>query len=189
MLKVVLTSLGLGVGLAMDACAVSMANGMNEPKMKLRKTLFIAFLFGFFQGAMPLIGYFLGSQFINYIGKFIPWIALIILSFLGGKMVIEGIKGDDEEDDAKELVLKVLLIQAFATSIDALSVGFTISDYRILEAILCASIVCFMTFAICTGAVYIGKKFGTKFGNKAILIGGLILIAIGLEIFITGIWF
>ena len=186
--KVIITSIFLGIGLAMDACAVSMANGMKENKMKLNKTLFIALMFGLFQGAMPLIGYLVGSQVLTKIEWIIPWAALGILGYLGGKMIYDGIKGDEEVDD-KALTFKVIFIQAIATSIDALSVGFTISDYTIIEALVCVGLVALITFAICVGAVFIGKKFGTKLGNKAVLIGGIILFAIGIEIFISGMFF
>ena len=130
------TSIFLGIGLAMDACSVSMANGLNEPKMKLGKVLLISIMFGFFQAAMPLLGYFVGSAVLQYIEKFIPWIALGLLLFVGGKMIIDGIKGEEEEE-AKALTFKVLIVQAIATSIDALSVGFTIADYKIIQALVC----------------------------------------------------
>ena len=188
MTQVIITSLFLGIGLAMDACAVSMANGLKEPNMKFRKTLFISLMFGLFQGAMPLIGYLVGSQILTKIEWIIPWAALIILGYLGGKMIYDGIKGEKETTE-KALTLKVILIQAIATSIDALSVGFTISDYTLIEALVCVGCVAVITFAICVGAVFIGRKFGTKLGNKAILIGGIILIAIGIEIFISGMFF
>ena len=185
---VIITSVFLGIGLAMDACAVSMANGLKETNMKLRKALFISLMFGLFQGAMPLIGYLVGSQVLTKIEWIIPWAALGILGYLGGKMIYDGIKGEEETVD-KALTLKVIFIQAIATSIDALSVGFTISDYTLIEALVCVGLVAVITFGICVGAVYIGKKFGTKLENKAILIGGIILILIGLEIFITGMFF
>ena len=188
MIKVLISSIFLGIGLAMDACAVSMANGLNEPKMKFRKTLFIAIMFGLFQGAMPLIGYLVGCQILTKIDWIIPWAALIILGYLGGKMIYDGIKGE-EECDAKSLTLKVIFVQTIATSIDALSVGFTISNYKLLEALVCVGCVAITTFGICLGAVYVGKKFGTRLGNKAILIGGIILSIIGIEIFISGIFF
>ena len=165
-----------------------MANGLKEPNMKFRKTLFISLMFGLFQGAMPLIGYLVGSQILTKIEWIIPWAALIILGYLGGKMIYDGIKGEKEADE-KALTLKVILIQAIATSIDALSVGFTISDYTLIEALVCVGCVAVITFVICVGAVFIGRKFGTKLGNKAILIGGIILIAIGIEIFISGMFF
>lgn len=182
-------SILLGVGLAMDACAVSMADGLKEPKMKIWKVILIASMFGIFQAAMPLIGYFVGHAFISYIEKFIPWIALILLSFIGGKMLIEGIKNEEDEKDDNGLGIKILFVQAIATSIDALSVGFTIANYNIIDAIGCTSIICLVTTAICIAAVYIGKKFGTKLGNKAVILGGVVLIAIGIEIFISGMFF
>ena len=172
----------------MDACAVSMANGLKENKMKLNKIIFIALMFGVFQGAMPLIGYLVGSQILTKFDWIIPWAALGILGYLGGKMIYDGIKGEEELDD-KSLNFKVIFVQAIATSIDALSVGFTISDYKLIEALVCVGCVAAITFAICVGAVFIGKKFGTKLGNKAILIGGIILLLIGLEIFISGMFF
>lgn len=184
-----LNSFLLGIGLAMDACAVSMANGLNETNMKLSKHILISVTFGVFQAIMPLIGYFVGHAFIEYIDRFIPWIALVLLGFLGIKTIIECIKGEKEEEEAsnKPLTIKMLLIQAVATSIDALSVGLTISDYTVPMAIVAAIIIAIVTIIICLVAVVIGKKFGTKLGNKAELLGGIILIAIGLEIFITGI--
>lgn len=186
--KIIITSIFLGIGLAMDACAVSMANGLKENKMKLNKIIFIALMFGLFQGAMPLIGYLVGSQILTKFDWIIPWAALGILGYLGGKMIYDGIKGKEELDD-KSLTIKVIFIQAIATSIDALSVGFTISDYTLIEALVGVACVAVITFAICVGAVFIGKKFGTKLGSKAILIGGIILILIGLEIFISGMFF
>lgn len=187
--KVIITSIFLGVGLAMDACAVSMANGLNEPKMKIKKIIFIALMFGLFQGLMPLMGYLIGSQVLTKFEWIIPWAALGILGYLGGKMIYDGIKNKEEDEEVKELTFKVLFIQAIATSIDALSVGFTISDYTIIEALVCVGCVAVITFAICVAAVFIGKKFGTKLGNKAILVGGIILVLIGLEIFISGMFF
>lgn len=187
MIEVGITSLFLGIGLAMDACAVSMANGMKEPNMKLRKTLFISLMFGLFQGLMPLIGYLIGSQLLTKIEWIIPWVALGILGILGIKMIIDGVKGEEEE--IKDLTLKLIFIQAIATSIDALSVGFTISNYSLIDAFLCTGMVALITFFICVGAVFIGKKFGDKLGSKAVIIGGIILTLIGLEIFITALFF
>ena len=188
MVKVIITSLFLGIGLAMDACAVSMANGLKESNMKIRKSLFIATMFGIFQGMMPLMGYLVGSQLLTKIEWIIPWVALGILGILGIKMIIDGVKGE-EDSDSKELTIKIILIQAIATSIDALSVGFIISDYTLIEALVCTGMVAIITFIICFGAIFIGKKFGDKFGSKAVIIGGIILILIGLEIFISGMFF
>lgn len=190
MIEIIVTSLFLGIGLAMDACAVSMANGLNEPHMKFRKILLIGFMFGLFQGIMPLTGYLVGSAFLTKIEWIIPWVALVLLGFIGGKMLVEGIHHKDEEQsEPKSLTFKVLFVQTIATSIDALSVGFSIADYQWLEALVCVAIVAVITFGISVGAVFLGKKFGTKLGNKAEILGGVILIAIGIEIFVSGIFF
>ena len=132
-----LKSILLGIGLAMDACAVSMANGMREPKMKINKIILIAFMFGLFQGLIPLIGYFIGHAILSIIEKFIPWIAFVLLLFVGIKMIIETVKGnDDETNDKALLTFKTLLVQGVATSIDALSVGLTFADYSVSLAII-----------------------------------------------------
>lgn len=187
MVKTIVTSSLLGVGLAMDAAAVSMANGMNKPCMKVKRVLLIATMFGFFQGVMPFIGYLLGSVILSKIEWIIPWVALLLLSFIGGKMLLDGIKNQEEAcEEKEELTFKVLLVQAIATSIDALSVGFTISNYTLFEAIVAVLLIATVTFIISFIAVYLGKKFGIKLGNKAVILGGLILIAIGVEIFISG---
>lgn len=180
----------LGAGLAMDACAVSMANGLKEPKMKINKTILIAFIFGFFQALMPLIGYFVGHAILDLIEKFIPWIAFVLLLFVGIKMIIEAVKGnDDETNDQALLTFKTLLVQGVATSIDALSVGLTFADYSVSLAIISALIIAVVTFIISFVAVFIGKKFGTKFGSKAEIAGGIILILIGIEIFVEKMFF
>lgn len=182
----------LGIGLAMDAFSVSMANGLNEPKMKKSKTIGIAGTFAFFQWFMPLVGWICVHTVIVYFKafeKFIPWIALLLLAYIGGKMLIEGIRNKDgEEEEKKGTGFKELMIQGVATSIDALSVGFTIAEYNLLMAFLAAVIIAVVTFAICLAGLYIGKKFGTKLAGKASILGGVILIGIGLEIFITGIF-
>lgn len=190
MTNVIITSIFLGIGLAMDACCVSMANGLKEPKMKMHKILLIAIMFGIFQGVMPFIGYLVGSQVFSKVEWLIPWVALILLSFIGGKMLFDGIKNKNCGcEETLSLTFKVLILQAIATSIDALSVGFTIADYKLIEAIVCVGFVALITCLICIAAVFIGKKFGNKLGNKANILGGIILIAIGLEIFISGIFF
>ena len=189
MLDVIIISSFLGIGLAMDACAVSMANGMNEPKMKFSKVLLIAIMFGLFQGFMPFLGYLVGANTLAKIEWIIPWVALILLGFIGGKMLIEGIKGEEGEEKKVNLTFKTLIIQAIATSIDALTVGFSISNYKMDEAIVCVLLIAIITCIICIGGVFIGKKFGTKLGTKAEIFGGIILLLIGLEIFISGIFF
>ena len=182
----------LGIGLAMDAFSVSLANGLNEPKMKKSKIMGVAGLFALFQGLMPLIGWICVHTIVQYFSwfeKLIPWIALILLCYIGGKMLYDSIKNKEgEEGDLKSVGLTALLVQGVATSIDALSVGFTIADYKFTFALLAVFIIAIVTFFICFAGILIGKKFGTKLAGKAGILGGVILIFIGLEIFITS-WF
>ena len=182
------TSIMLGAGLAMDAFSVSLANGLNEPAMKQRRMCGVAGIFSLFQFAMPMIGWICVSTVARLFGvfeKFIPWIALILLGFIGGKMLYEGIKNKEDEEEKVAVGLKGLLVQGVATSIDALSVGFTISEYNWLEALLACLVIGIVTFFICYAGLGIGKKAGTKLAGKAGILGGAILIFIGLEIFIT----
>ena len=181
----------LGVGLAMDAFSVSLANGLNEPKMKKNKMCGVAGVFAMFQALMPLLGWICVHTVVQYFQafeKFIPWIAFILLLFIGGKMLMEGIKNKDGEVEKPEVGLAALLIQGVATSIDALSVGFTIAEYGLLMALVCALIIALVTFIICMAGLFIGKKVGTKLSNKANILGGVILIFIGIEIWVTGIF-
>lgn len=177
----------LGVGLAMDAFSVSLANGLNEPTMKKYKMCGIAGVFALFQFAMPLIGWVCVSTVANafeIFEKFIPWIALILLGYIGGKMIYECIKGDGEEENTPSVGIKGLIIQGIATSIDALSVGFTISNYNLLKAVMACILIGAVTFLICYAGLVIGKKAGTKLANKAGIFGGTILCIIGISIFI-----
>lgn len=182
-----ITGILLGIGLAMDAFSVSLANGLNEPCMKRPKIIGISALFGFFQGLMPLIGW-IGVhtvlQFFSAFEKMIPWIALTLLGWIGGNMIADGLKKDGE-DGCHAVGFKALLAQGIATSIDALSVGFTISEYDFLQALATAVLIAGVTFVICYLGILIGKKAGTKLAGKAGILGGVILILIGLEIFIT----
>lgn len=190
-LQFFLNSVLLGVGLAMDAFSVSLANGLNEPKMRTKKMCGIAGVFGFFQALMPMIGWVCVHTVVQYFQvfeKFIPWIALILLAYIGGSMLIEGIKNEAPEEE-RRVGKRALLVQGIATSIDALSVGFTIADYGFLMALVCATIIAVVTFIICMFGLHYGKKFGTRMAGKASILGGVILIAIGLEIFITGVFF
>ena len=212
----------LGIGLAMDAFSVSLANGLREPSMSRRKTAGIAGVFAGFQALMPMIGWICVhtiAQKFHVFEKFIPWIALALLGFIGGSMLISGLRGEndtgenaDSTEDQTESTsvsgteaqhyeqnsernadsgtiqrtgLAALLVQGVATSIDALSVGFTISDYGVMQAVVCALIIAALTFAICVSGLLLGRRIGTKIGGKAEILGGIILIAIGLEIFIT----
>lgn len=222
-------SILLGIGLAMDAFSVSIANGLENPQMKKNKAIIVALVFAVFQAVMPMIGWvcvhFIAEKFAIF-NKIVPYIALVLLAFIGGKMIFEAIKeikerkaskqsistpeenevatteqvnepaseGDvivedkidnnEKKEKVKKLGFVALLVQGIATSIDALSVGFTISEYNYIEAIICSLIIAVVTFVICIVGVFIGKKIGNKFTGKAEIIGGIILIAIGLEIFI-----
>lgn len=181
----------LGVGLAMDAFSVSLANGLNEPAMKRRKMCGVAGVFAFFQALMPMTGWICVHTIMQYFKafeKFIPWIALILLVFIGGKMLVEGVKNKDGEAEKTGVGFAALLVQGVATSIDALSVGFTIAEYGFVMALVSALIIAVVTFIICMAGLIIGKKFGTKFANKATVFGGAILIFIGIEIFVTGVF-
>lgn len=183
-------SILLGVGLAMDAFSVSLANGLAEPKMRKRRLCSIAGVFAFFQALMPMVGWLcvhLFVQFFSSFQKFIPWIALVLLLYIGMSMIVGVIRNKEEEESSSKLGFTALLMQGVATSIDALSVGFTISEYGTLMALVSAGIIAAVTFIICVAGLIIGKKFGTKLSGKATILGGIILILIGMEIFITGI--
>lgn len=213
----VANSILLGIGLAMDAFSVSMANGLHDPKMKEKIKIKIAGTFAFFQFLMPMLGWMFVHFVLESFTQFkicIPWIALAMLLYIGGKMIYEAITGDECEDDSVDAPLtkgdkndgekthnttmnnhkdKVVLsnhelvIQGIATSIDALSVGFTIADYKIFMAFLCAIIIAFVTFIICIIGLKIGAGVGMRMAGKASLLGGVILIIIGIEIFVKGI--
>ena len=185
-----LNSALLGVGLAMDAFSVSLANGLHDPHMSCRRGTIIAGTFGVFQAVMPLAGWLCVHTIVELFSafeRFVPWIALALLGYIGGKMLMEGIKGEEAEETA-ELSAGALFMQGVATSIDALSVGFTISEYGWLMALVCSLIVATVTFFICEAGLSLGKKFGTKLSGKASILGGVILIGIGLEIFISGVF-
>ena len=185
-----LNSALLGIGLAMDAFSVSLANGLNEVKMRPRKMCAIAGVFAFFQYLMPMLGWVcvhtVAEHFKSF-EKLIPWIALVLLLFIGGKMVLEGMRVKKDDEGEASVGFLALLVQGIATSIDALSVGFTISEYGIYEALICGAVIAAVTFAICVAGVAIGKRFGTAISGKASVLGGAILIFIGIEIFVTGI--
>lgn len=176
----------------MDAFSVSLANGLNEPHMKAGRMSLIAGVFAAFQFLMPMIGWFCVKTAADYFGffeKFIPWISLILLALIGGNMIREGIKckREPEEEVVKATSFSLLMLQGVATSIDALSVGFTISGYGAASALVSALIIGAVTFVICFAGLIIGKKFGTGLSYMAHIFGGCILIIIGIEIFVKGI--
>lgn len=181
----ILTLFFLAVGLSMDAMAVSISDGLCFRNLRRSGFFLIAFAFGLFQGIMPVIGYFAGQTFSVYIKSFDHWIALILLGFIGGKMVWEAItemRHPEEEACGKSFTLRLLGVQAVATSIDALAVGigFAVMDVNIWAA---AGFIAATTFCFSAVGVWIGKKFGSFLKEKAELFGGLILIAIGIKIF------
>lgn len=187
----VFTAMLLGAALAMDAFSVSLAGGLNEPKMKRRRMCLIAGVFAGFQALMPILGWVFVHTIVSIFRsfeKFIPWIALILLLYLGGKMIAEGI-ARKEEDEIPAATVRLLLLQGIATSIDALSVGFTaFEEYDFSAAAVAALIIAAVTFAICIAGLFIGRKLGTAIGGKASILGGIILIIIGLRIFINGVF-
>ena len=185
-----LNSFLLGVGLAMDAFSVSLASGLAEPDMKPSRMLGIPGVFGGFQFLMPMIGWICVHTVVSCftkLEKFIPWVALILLLFIGGKMLIEGFRGGSESQTAG-MSVRTLLVMGVATSIDALSVGFAIAEYGLGRALLCAAIIGVVTFVICVAGIVLGRKIGTRLAGKASILGGIILIAIGIEIFVKGVF-
>ena len=174
-------SLLLGVGLAMDAFSVSMANGLNEPSMGRRRMAAIAWVFAGFQALMPLLGWVCVHTVVQLFEGFA---ALLLLAYIGGKMLLEGLRGQDG-GEAEAVSGGGLVLQGVATSIDALSVGFTIAEYGLVMALVCAAVIAAVTFVICTAGLCIGRTFGTKLAGKASVLGGAILIFIGVEIFLS----
>lgn len=176
----------IGVGLSMDAFAVSICKGLSMRKVDKKYMLVLAAFFGGFQALMPTLGWFLGSQFQTYITAVDHWIAFILLTLIGGKMILDVIKekGENEEvcpDDSVRIDLKEFFLLAVATSIDALAVGITFAFLQVKLASSVTIIGC-ITFCFTIAGVLIGNVFGTKFKDKATILGGVILIAIGVKI-------
>lgn len=185
-----INSILFAIGLAMDAFTVSLANGLSAPCMSKKKALGISGTFGIFQAIMPLIGWICVHTIIQWftiLEKFIPYIALSLLLYIGGKMLYEGIKNKAEIHQCAKLGFFGLMVQGIATSIDALSVGFTIADFEFIQAFVEVIIIGIITFVLCFIGIEIGKKFGAQISNKATIFGGIILIIIGIEIFLKGI--
>ena len=173
----------------MDAFSVSMANGLQNPGMSRKRMLGIAGTFAGFQFLMPVIGWicvhtiserFTASQ------KMVPWIAFFLLIFIGGKMVLEGIKGTEEIEEEIRISKSELIVQGIATSIDALSVGFTIASYSAAQAFTASLLIAVTTLVICAAGVRIGRYFGMRLAGRASILGGVILIAIGCKILFGG---
>ena len=190
-----ITNVGLGISLAMDAFSVSLANGLNEPKMKTGKMCGIAGVFSIFQALMPFIGWILLHNILQYftaLQALVPWVALILLSFIGGKMIYDGAHPSCDLDGnctCAKLTFGALIVQGIATSIDALSAGLAFADYGIKETLVAVALIAIVTFIICMAGIFIGKKAGNKLQGKACILGGVILILIGIEIFVSGVFF
>lgn len=183
----ILNSILFGVGLAMDAFSVSVANGLRNPHMHTSRRMIIAGTFGCFQTVMPLLGWFCVHSIAEAFQAFqpyIPWIALVLLAFIGGKMIWEGLH---DQSEAESLQGGALFIQGIATSIDALSVGFTIAEYELIFAVTESLIIGIVTFGLCLAGLLLGGRIGSRISGKAGIVGGIILILIGTEIFVTGI--
>ena len=186
LIKIVVVAMGFGFSLAMDAFSVSLANGLNEPKMKFPRVALIAGTFAVFQGLMPIIGYFVGRSFAEYVVSVDHWIAFGLLILIGINMIRETIWGDDDEQDG-DFGFRSMLIMAIATSIDALAVGISMAFLNV-NIWISATVICAVTLVISAAGVYLGSAFGSRLGSKAGIVGGLILIAIGIKIVVEHVW-
>ncbi len=188
-LQFLITSCMLGIGLAMDAFSVSVANGLGDPGMSKKRQCIIAGIFAGFQFLMPMIGWVCVHTVVTYfkaVDPYIPWIALILLTYIGGKMILEGVRQKGMDEPVTHRVeAGELIVQGIATSIDALSVGFTIADYPLADAFLASLIIAVVTFALCFIGLRLGRRAGDKLTGRASIAGGVILILIGLEIVLT----
>ena len=171
----------IGVGLAMDAFAVSICKGLAMRRMNYKKAIIIAAFFGVFQALMPALGYVLGTTFANKIAAIDHWIAFILLALIGANMIKEALSSDDDECQDDSLRLGDLIMLSIATSIDALAVGITFAFFNV-SLLLSVSMIGIITFIICVIGVKVGNVFGEKYKSKAELAGGLILIVMGAKI-------
>ena len=200
--ELLITSVLLGVGLAMDAFSVSIANGLADSGMKKGRMISIAGTFAGFQFLMPMIGWLLvteAARLFKWFSPLIPWIALILLLIIGGGLLKDGIEElrasregsakEGEPADAAKLSFWALMMQGVATSIDALSVGFTTAAYNSMQALVSSLIIGVVTLFICLGGLRIGRRLGELLAGRASILGGLILIGIGLEIWVKGVFF
>ena len=177
----------ISIGLAMDAFAVSVCKGLQMTKIDYKYTFIIALFFGFFQAAMPFLGWLAGKQFESYITSVDHWIAFVLLSFIGGKMIYEAVF--DKDDDCGNKItydFKEITMLAVATSIDALAVGISFAFLQV-NILFSASAIGIITFALSICGAIIGNRFGARFKTKAEIAGGVILICIGLKILLEGV--
>jgi len=199
--ELLITSVLLGVGLAMDAFSVSIANGLADSSMNMKRRFSIAGTFAGFQFLRPMIGWLLvtaAARLFKWFSPLIPWIALILLLIIGGGLLKDGIeelrasKADELEEtsaDNTKLTFWALMMQGVATSIDALSVGFTTAAYNSMQALVSSLIIGAVTLCICLAGLRIGRRLGELLAGRASILGGLILIGIGLEIWVKGAFF
>ena len=183
----------------MDSFSLSVANGLHETDMKKGRMCLLAGIFAFFHFLMPLIGWICIHTIVEYFTdfqKFIPYIAFVVLAFIGTKMIVESVKNQKQKEEEKETEadvkkqkLGIIVLQGISTSIDALSVGFTISNYTLPFALTASFIIFLVTFIICLTGLKVGKIAGKKLSDKAEIFGGIILILLGIEILINGIFF
>lgn len=174
----------LAIGLSMDASAVSISNSLCISKVRVRDIIKMALMFAVFQGIMPLLGYFAANNFEAVISRYDHWIAFILLSIIGGKMLHEAVKAEINQDCSLfALTFKLLLVQAVATSIDALAVGVSLSALNV-DIFYSITIISIITFVCCTIAILIAKRFGNLLGKRAGIVGGIILLLIGVKIFV-----
>lgn len=179
----------ISIGLAMDAFSVSVSEGIIIKKPRFFEASKVAMFFGVFQFIMPCLGFFLGSAFAKYITAFDHYIAFALLGFIGGKMIYEAVWKKEEDGEIKNpLSFNTLLILAIATSIDALAVGVTFATVNV-PVIFASAIIGVVTYAISLCGVYIGSKCGNLLGNKAEILGGVVLIGIGIKILIEHLFF
>lgn len=181
----------LGLGLAMDAFSVSLANGLREPELRPRRMLLVAGVYAVFQFLMPLIGWFCVHtvvELFSSLQRLIPLCAMLLLGWIGGKLLLEGLREQKTAlaVEKQKLPLGLLFTQGIATSIDALSVGFTIEQYDLRHAGLASCIIGGVTWLLCLIGLALGKRAGIKLSRCAPLLGGILLIAIGFKIFLEG---
>ena len=188
-----INTMTVSVSMAVDCMTIGAADGVQHPEMKKRKIFFLSFIFGLFQGSMPIIGYFIGFSFRDALEKYIPWIAFGLLSLLGIKSIVSWIidrvkkKKGEEEEEKKELTIPTILLQGIATSIDALCIGFIYLSYPIPEAMLVFGIIGVVTFALSVLATFLGRLLGKFLENWAELISGICFILVGLKILLESI--
>ena len=188
-----INTMTVSVSMAVDCMTIGAADGVQHPEMKKRKIFFLSFIFGLFQGSMPIIGYFIGFSFRDALEKYIPWIAFGLLSLLGIKSIVSWIiervkkKKGEEEEEKKELTIPTILLQGIATSIDALCIGFIYLSYPIPEAMLVFGIIGAVTFALSVLATFLGRLLGKFLENWAELISGICFILVGLKILLESI--